>query len=197
MKIYGYARVSSKGQNLDRQIEALRSFDDNIIILEDKATGTNTDRPNLKLLLQVIGEGDLVVIKELDRLSRNREQLIEIWNAITKTGADIYVLDMPILDTRKYKDLIGSFVTDLFLSVLGYVAQQETEFRKERQKGGIEMAQKKGVKFGRPNIEFPKNFEEEYNAWKEGKQTAIQTFTNLGLKKSSFYNLVAKYEGRK
>ena len=142
-KIFNYIRVSTKEQNEGRQIEAMAQWNEvngvtNAIELIDKCSGTNTDRPNLQMLLKVVGEGDLVVIKSIDRLSRNYKECKQLWEQITSKGADIVVIDMPLLDTRQYKDLLGSFISDLILSVLGYVAQQETDFRKQRQMEGIE-----------------------------------------------------------
>lgn len=199
-KVFNYIRVSSKEQNEQRQIEAMNKFnkDNNItnaIELIDKASGTNTDREQLQLLLKVVGEGDLVVIKSIDRLSRNYKEVIELWNTITSKGADIVVIDMPLLDTRQYKDLLGDFISNLILQVLGYVAQQETEFRKQRQLEGIAIAKAEGKHLGRPKAEYPSNFKVEYDKWKQGSQTAKATMENLGLKRTTFYKLVKQYEG--
>lgn len=199
-KVFNYIRVSSKEQNEARQIEAMEKFnkDNNItnaIELIDKSSGTNTDRPNLQMLLKVIGEGDLVVIKSIDRLSRNYKEVIQLWNDITSKGADIVVIDMPLLDTRQYKDLLGDFISNLILQVLGYVAQQETEFRSKRQLEGIAIAKAQGKHLGRPKAEYPNNFKEQYELWKQGSQTAKATMDNLGLKRTTFYKLVKQYEG--
>ena len=199
-KVFNYIRVSSKEQNEARQIEAMEKFnkDNNItnaIELIDKSSGTNTDRPNLQMLLKVVGEGDLVVIKSIDRLSRNYKEVIQLWNDITSKGADIVVIDMPLLDTRQYKDLLGDFISNLILQVLGYVAQQETEFRSKRQLEGIAIAKAQGKHLGRPKAEYPNNFKEQYELWKEGTQTAKATMDNLGLKRTTFYKLVKQYEG--
>ena len=199
-KVFTYIRVSSKEQNEARQIEAMEKFnkDNNItnaIELIDKSSGTNTDRPNLQMLLKVIGEGDLVVIKSIDRLSRNYKEVIQLWNDITSKGADIVVIDMPLLDTRQYKDLLGDFISNLILQVLGYVAQQETEFRSKRQLEGIAIAKAQGKHLGRPKAEYPNNFKEQYELWKQGSQTAKATMDNLGLKRTTFYKLVKQYEG--
>lgn len=209
-KVFNYIRVSSKEQNEARQVEAMNKWnkDNNItnaIQLMDKATGTNTEREQLQLLLKVVGEGDLVVIKSIDRLSRSYKECKQLWEEITSKGADIVVIDMPMLDTRQYKDLLGNFISDLILSVLGYVAEQETEFRKQRQREGIEAmpVNEEGVKVslktgrptGRPKAEYPNNWEDEYRSWKEGKQTARLTMDNLGLKRTTFYKLVKQYEG--
>ena len=210
MKVFHYLRVSHKEQNESRQVEAMRDWDiknnvTNAIDLMDKSTGTNTNREHLQLLLKVVGEGDLVVIKSIDRLSRNYKECKQLWEQITSKGADIVIMDMPLLDTRQYKDLLGSFISDLILSVLGYVAEQETEFRKQRQLEGIasmpivdgkKVSKKTNRPIGRPKAEFPSNWEEQYNAWKAGKQTAKVTMDNLGLRKNTFYKLVKEHEAK-
>ncbi len=198
-KVFNYIRVSSKEQNEQRQVEAMCKWnhDNNIegaIQLIDKATGTNTDRPNLQLMLKVIGEGDLLVIKSIDRLSRNYKEVMELWNTITSKSADIVVIDMPLLDTRQHKDLLGDFISNLILQVLGYVAQQETDFRKQRQMEGISIAKEEGKHLGRPKAEYPVGWEEQYKLWKEGTQTAKVTMENLGLKRTTFYKLVKQCE---
>lgn len=136
-----------------------------------------------------------MVIKSIDRLSRNYKECKQLWEEITSKGADIAVIDMQMLDTRQYKDLLGNFISDLILSVLGYVAEQETEFRKQRQAEGIAIAKAQGKHLGRPKAEYPNNWKDEYRAWKEGKQTARLTMENLGLKRTTFYKLVKQYEG--
>lgn len=210
MKVFHYLRVSTKCQNESRQVEAMKDWDiknnvTNAIDLIDKSTGTNTNREQLQLLLKVVGEGDLVVIKSIDRLSRNYKECKQLWEQITGKGADIVVIDMPLLDTRQYKDLLGSFISDLILSVLGYVAEQETEFRKQRQLEGIasmpivdgkKVSKKTNRPIGRPKAEFPSNWEEQYNVWKAGKQTAKVTMNNLGLRKNTFYKLVKEHEAK-
>ena len=208
MKVFNYIRVSSKGQNETRQLVQHREFNKvnnftNAIELIDKATGTNTNRDNLQLLLKVVGEGDLVVISSIDRLSRNYKEVIQLWNEITSKKADIVVLDMPLLDTRQYKDLLGDFISNLILQVLGYVAQQETEFRKERQMQGInampiidgkKVSKKTNRPIGRPTIEYPNNWEEVYNSWKNKEITGVKAYEQLNLKKTTFYKLVKEYE---
>lgn len=208
MKVFNYIRVSSKGQNETRQLVQHREFNKvnnftNAIELIDKATGTNTNRDNLQLLLKVVGEGDLVVISSIDRLSRNYKEVIQLWNEITSKKADIVVLDMPLLDTRQYKDLLGDFISNLILQVLGYVAQQETEFRKERQMQGInampiidgkKVSKKTNRPIGRPTIEYPNNWEEIYNSWKNKEITGVKAYEQLNLKKTTFYKLVKEYE---
>lgn len=207
MKVWNYIRVSSKSQNEQRQLDQHREFNKangyNGIELIDKATGTNTDRPSLQLLLKVVGEGDLVVISSIDRLSRNYKEVIQLWNEITSKGADIVVLDMPLLDTRQYKDLLGDFISNLILQVLGYVAQQETEFRHERQMQGInsmpivegkKVSKKTNRPTGRPTIEYPNNWNEIYTSWKNKEITGVKAYEQLGLKKTTFYKLIKEYE---
>lgn len=193
-KIYGYVRVSTKEQNEARQEQAILEQFPGAIILKDKQTGTNTDRPNLQLLLQIISKGDLVVIKSLDRLSRSYKDTKELWDKITETGADIMVLDMPMLDTRQHKELLGTFISDLILSVLGYVAQQETEFRATRQREGIDIAKAQGKHLGRPKATYPTNWKEVYNQWDKGEITATKAMELLGLKRNTFYKLAKEYK---
>ena len=224
MKVFNYIRSSSKEQNEQYQIDAMKQFNkengfDNTMMMIDKQTGTNTDRPQLQTMIASL-EADhkleeehkikiprLVVINAIDRLSRNYNECLELWKQIVNTGADIVVLDMPLLDTRKHKDLLGTFISDLILQVLAYVAQQETEFRSKRQQAGIEAMPvdettgkkysiKTGNPTGRPCAELPTGFEAEYQAWKRGEQKATETFKKLGLTKTTFYKLVKQYEAQ-
>lgn len=198
-KIFNYIRVSTKEQNEGRQIEAMAQWNKvngvtNAIELIDKCSGTNTDRPNLQMLLKVVGKGDLVVIKSIDRLSRNYKECKQLWEQITSTGADIVVIDMPLLDTRQYKDLLGSFISDLILSVLGYVAQQETDFRKQRQMEGIKLAKEQGKHLGRPKATYPTNWTEVFTQWQNKEITATKAMELTGLKRNTFYKLVKEYK---
>ena len=198
-KVFNYARVSTKEQNEARQLEAFNKWNEennieNPILLTDKSSGTNTNRDNLQLMLKVVGEGDLVVIKSIDRLSRNYKECQELWKEITNKGADIVVIDMPILDTRANKDLLGNLITDLFLSILGYVAQQENDFRRQRQAEGIAVAKAEGRNLGRPKAEYPSNWKEVYGEWKAKKISGVQAMKELELKKTTFYKLVKEYE---
>lgn len=200
-KVFNYIRVSTKEQNEGRQVEAMHQFNEangftNTIELIDKQTGTNTDRPNLQLLLKLVGKGDLVVIKSIDRLSRSYKETMDLWRQITDTGADIVVIDMPMLDTRQYKDLLGTFISDLILSVLGYVAEQETAFRKQRQQEGIALAKAEGKHLGRPKAVMPANFGEVYKEWKAGNITARKAMEKLELKPNTFYKFVKDYENK-
>lgn len=196
--IYGYARVSSKDQNEDRQIEALKEFgvpENNIFV--DKKSGKDFDREQYKLVKMLLSrtENNVLVVKSIDRLGRNYKQIQDEWREITQElKTDIVILDMPLLDTRKYKDTMGTFIADLVLQVLSFVAEQERKNIKVKQAEGIKVAKEKGKKFGRPKIELPQDFENQYSLWKKGKQTAKTTMENLGLKRGKFYIFVKEYE---
>ena len=198
-KVFNYIRVSTKEQNEGRQVEAMKDWNEangvtNAIELIDKCSGTNTDRPNLQMLLKVVGEGDLVVIKSIDRLSRNYKECKQLWEQITGKGADIVVIDMPILDTRQNKDLLGNLITDLFLTILGYVAEQETTFRKTRQMEGIKLAKEQRKHLGRPKATYPANWKEVYTKWQNGEITATKGMELTGLKRNTFYKLAKEYK---
>lgn len=154
-KVFGYARVSSKEQNEERQLVAFKEYGiDERDIYIDKQSGKDFNREQYSTLKHILRENDLLVIKSIDRLGRNYEMIINEWKDITKNiKADIVVIDMPLLDTRQNKDLLGTFISDLVLQVLGYVAEQERTFIKQRQKEGINIAKNNGIKFGRPKIE--------------------------------------------
>ena len=191
-KVFGYARVSSKEQNEERQINAFKNFNiDERDIYVDKQSGKDFNRENYLILKHILRENDLLVIKSIDRLGRNYNMIIEEWKDITKNiKADIVVIDMPLLDTRNNKDLLGTFISDLVLQILSYVAEQERSFIKLRQKEGIENALKKGVKFGRPKIEKPSNYDEVMSKWKDKKIKSKEAMELLGLKNNTFYNLI-------
>ncbi len=191
-KIFGYARVSSKEQNEERQINAFKDFNiDERDIYVDKQSGKDFNRENYLILKHILRENDLLVIKSIDRLGRNYNMIIEEWKDITKNiKADIVVIDMPLLDTRNNKDLLGTFISDLVLQILSYVAEQERSFIKLRQKEGIENALKKGVKFGRPKMEKPSNYDEVMSKWKDKKIKSKEAMELLGLKNNTFYNLI-------
>lgn len=200
---YGYARVSTIDQNLDRQLQQLHEAGiNNRYILTDKASGKDFNRPAYNSLIgtektmPILREGDLLVICSLDRLGRNYTEVKEQWEYITKTlKADIRVLDMPLLDTSKSNgDLDTRFIADLVLQILSYTAEKERINIKARQRQGIDVALSKGVKFGRPAIEYPENWEQVYTSWKKGEITAKKSMELLSLKRGTFYNLVKKYE---
>lgn len=160
MKTYGYIRVSTKEQNEDRQVTALEKYNipkENVFM--DKQSGKDFVRPAYQKMLKKLKKEDVVIIKSIDRLGRNYEEIIEQWRIITKQiDADIVIIDMPLLDTRVGKDLTGKFVADLVLQILSYVAQTEREAIKQRQAEGIAAAKARGVKFGRPSIPIPNDF---------------------------------------
>lgn len=173
-KIYGYVRVSTKEQNEDRQLIALHEVgvpQKNIYM--DKQSGKDFNRPQYKKLLKKIKPGDLLYIKSIDRLGRNYEEIQNQWRIITKEkNADIYVIDMPLLDTRRGKDLLGSFISDLVLQTrFSFIAENERTNIKQRQAEGIATAKAKGIRFGRPPKPLPDNFHEAYQRWKQGEIT--------------------------
>lgn len=191
-KIFGYARVSSKEQNEERQLEAFKEFNiDERDIYIDKQSGKDFNREQYNVLKNALRENDLLVIKSIDRLGRNYNMIIDEWKDITKNiKADIVVIDMPLLDTRNNKDLLGNFISDLVLQILSYVAEQERSFIKQRQKEGINVAKNNGVKFGRPKIEKPQNFDIVVNKWKNKEIKSKEAMELLGLKANTFYNMV-------
>ena len=174
MEKYGYIRVSSKDQNIDRQLIALSYYEiprNHLYI--DKQSGKDFDRPAYQRMLKRLKWGDKLYIEELDRLGRNYDEIIEQWRLITKEkGADIVVLDMPVLDTGSYKDLIGNLICDLVLQILSFVAQSEREKIRRRQAEGIAAAKARGVKFGRPAKHLPDNFDKLYTAWRKKEMTS-------------------------
>lgn len=196
-KTFGYARVSSKGQNLDRQIFLLKEegIDERDIFVE-KESAKDFERPVFRQLVDLImREGDMLVVTELERFGRNYTETHNEWYTITKQRKmDIKVLDMPLLDTTLAKDLLGTLITDLILTLLAYVAHRERVEKKVLQKQGIERAHGRGVKFGRPVITYPDQWEEVYKEWKAGRLTARNAMKQLELKKDSFYKLVNQYE---
>lgn len=194
-KVFGYARVSSKDQNEERQLVAFKEYGiDERDIYIDKQSGKDFNREQYSILKNVLRENDLLVIKSIDRLGRNYNMIVDEWKDITKNiKADIIVLDMPLLDTRNNKDLLGTFISDLVLQILSYVADQERRFIKQRQKEGIDNAKNNGVKFGRPKIEKPQNFDDVVNKWKNKEIKSKEAMELLGLKPNSFYNMVRKY----
>jgi DNA invertase Pin-like site-specific DNA recombinase len=192
-KVFGYARVSSNDQNEVRQMEALTAAGiDERDIYVDKASGKDFSRPEYQLLLRALREGDTLVIKSIDRLGRNYSEITEQWRTITKEiKSHIKVLDLPLLDTTANdKDLTGTFIADIVLQILSYVAETERVNIKQRQTEGIALAKERGQHLGRPKAEYPANFDEHYGSWKRGEITATKTMELLGLKRSTFYKLV-------
>lgn len=201
--IYGYARVSSKEQNLDRQIQSLLDAGvEKKNIFADKESGKDFNRKAYNLLVgtdvsaAMLRTGDLMIICSIDRLGRNYTEITKEWQRITKEiGADIKVLDMPLLDTSNAScNLDQRFIADLVLQILSYVAEKERVNIRTRQAEGIRVAKQKGIHLGRPRVEFPENWEVVYKQWKEKKITAVKAMELTGLKKVTFYNLVKRYE---
>ena len=215
MAIYGYARVSTKEQNLDRQLVQLRVVvPDERNIICDKQSGKDFNRKGFNSLIgteqtsPLLREGDLLVVVSLDRLGRNYTEMKTMWEYITVTlKADIKVLDMPLLDTSNSGDNIDKrFIADLVLQILSYTAEKERLYNKSRQKQGYDVmpidengkrySKKTGRPVGRPKAEYPEKWESVYNNWKEGKIKAVEAMTKLGLKKNTFYKLLKQWESK-
>lgn len=188
--VYGYVRVSGKDQNPERQYQALcgAGVKEKDVYL-DKQSGKDFSRPAYRKLLTRLKKGDLLVVKSIDRLGRNYEDILEQWKHITKkVGADIQILDMPLLNTQSEKsDLTGVFIADLVLQVLAYVAQTEREFIRQRQAEGIAVAKAKGVHFGCTRASLPKEFESYYEQWKKGKISVRKAAEQLQMSYTTFY----------
>ena len=195
-KTFGYCRVSSTDQKEDRQLEAMLELGINERdIFVDKCSGKNFDRPQYQALKVQLREGDVLVIKSIDRLGRNYKQICEEWREITREiKANIKVLDMPVLDTTRTEGLIGEVISDIVLQLLSYVAEQERAFIKQRQAEGIKLAKEKGKRLGKPPIEYPENWNNVYKVWKSGAITAREAMKQLKLKPTSFYKLAKKYK---
>ena len=191
-KVYGYARVSFKDQHNDRQIIALNNFGIDQIFV-DQQSGKDFDRPQYKRLLRKLKTEDVLVVKSIDRLGRNYKEILEQWRIITiKKGAAIVVLDMPILDTRRDKDLIGTLVADLVLQIMSAFAQIERDFIKQRQAEGIAAAKARGVKFGRQPLPRPANYNEIITLWKAGKISGRTAAKMLGVSNYTFIRWTKK-----
>lgn len=195
-KIYGYVRVSSREQNEDRQMIALGDMDvpkENIFV--DKQSGKDFNRPRYKRLLRLLREDDILYIKSIDRLGRNYEEILEQWRFLTKKKRiDIVVLDMPLLDTRRGKDLMGTFLSDIVLQVLSFVAENERKNIRERQKEGIEAAKLRGVRFGRPAKELPENFDMIYKRFVEKEITSDEAADLCNVARATFYRKIKELE---
>lgn len=192
---YGYARVSTINQHLDRQIDELHKvglFDSQIFI--DKESGKNFNRTNYKKLLKKLKSGDVLYVKSIDRLGRNYNMILDEWRILTKEkDIDIVVIDMPLLDTRiEGKNLVGKFIADVVLQVLSFVAENERETMKQRQAEGIRMAKLRRVKFGRPSTPTPKNFDEIVNLFLNKEVTSKQAIEMSGLSRGTFYRKLNK-----
>ncbi|MBQ6402344.1 MAG: recombinase family protein [Oscillospiraceae bacterium] len=185
---YGYIRVSTKEQNTDRQMVALQAcgIPPNRIYI-DKQSGKDFDRPQYRRLLRRLKPNDALIVKSIDRLGRNYNEILEQWRLITKEKhADIVVLDMPLLDTRAHKDLTGTLIADIFLQFLSYVAQTEREFIRQRQAEGIAAAKARGVRFGRPCLPVAEGFAEVYSMWQAGEISIRAASKRLGVSHQTF-----------
>ncbi|MGI5894839.1 MAG: recombinase family protein [Candidatus Merdivicinus sp.] len=195
-KTYGYVRVSSKEQNEVRQLDALTDFSiprRNIYI--DKQSGKVFDRPAWQRLMRTIKANDLLIVKSIDRLGRNYDEILEQWRILTKEkGVNVYVLDMPLLDTREQgRDLTGTFIADLVLQILSYVAQTERENIRQRQAEGIASAKARGVHFGRTEREIP-CFQDTAELWRQGELTASEAANRCGLSRQGFYKRIKRHQ---
>ena len=196
MSVYGYIRVSSKDQKENRQQIALKEVGvelRNIYI--DKQSGKDFNRPQYKKMLRKLKKDDLLYIKSIDRLGRNYEEILQQWRILTKEkGVDIVVLDMPLLDTRRGKDLMGTFLSDIVLQVLSFVAENERTNINQRQAEGIAAAKAQGIKFGRPPLPLPDNFYEVHKAWRSKKITLKQAAEACNMPIGTFYGKARKFE---
>lgn len=196
INIYGYMRVSSKEQNEDRQKIALTEMgvpENNIYM--DKQSGKDFERTQYKRLLRKLNENSVLYIKSIDRLGRNYGELNEQWRIITKEKkADIVVIDMQLLDTRREKNLLGTFISDVVLALLSYVAENERTNIKQRQAEGIAAAKARGVKFGRPPLPIPENFYQMHKDWRAGKITIEEAAKACNMCPKTFYSKAVKYE---
>ena len=195
-RVFGYVRVSTKEQNEARQLIAMRNQGvpgKNIYV--DKQSGKDFQRPQYARLVAAVRPGDIVIVKSIDRLGRNYTEILEQWRILTREKrADVVVLDMPLLDTRQGKDLMGTFIADLVLQILSFVAQSERENIRRRQAQGIAAAMARGVKFGRPALPLPENFYEIHRAWRAKEIPLKQAAAACGMPVGTFYGKAVKFE---
>ena len=193
-KVYGYVRVSSIDQNEGRQMIAMTNrYVPKVNIYVDKQSGKDFNRPMYKKLVKRLKQNDLLYIKSIDRLGRNYEEIITQWRILTKEKkVDIVVIDMPLLDTRTGKDLMGTFIADLVLQLLSFISENERKTIRQRQREGIEAAKQRGVKFGRPEKSLPDNFEQLYNKWLAKEISAAQIAQQCNFTTATFYNKIKK-----
>ncbi len=196
MNRYGYVRVSSKEQNEDRQMIAMEQVgihQKNIFL--DKQSGKDFDRPQYQKMIRKLKKDDLLYIKSIDRLGRNYQEIQEQWRILTKEkGVDLIVIDMPLLDTRRGRDLVGTFLSDIVLQVLSFVAENERTNIRKRQAEGIAAAKLRGVKFGRPAFPLPENFHEVRKAWRRKEMTLRQAAERCNMPIGTFYGKVRRIE---
>lgn len=199
MAVYGYVRVSSSDQNEDRQMISMQEADvPNKNIFIDKQSGKDFNRPNYKKLLKKLKQGDILYIKSIDRLGRNYEEIQTQWRVITKEiGADVVVIDMPLLDTRRDKNLLGTFISDIVLQLLSFVAENERVNIRQRQAEGIKAAKKRGVRFGRPTKDVPHNFDDIVSKWVRKEITVQEIMKMYNISESTFYRRLREHRALK
>lgn len=192
---YGYIRVSSKDQNEDRQLTALEPYHiEKSNLYMDKQSGKDFERPAYKRMIRKLRAGDILIIKSIDRLGRNYKEILKQWRIITKEkNVDIVVIDMPLLDTTRSKDLLGTFISDIVLQLLSFVSENERENISQRQAEGIAAAKLRGVKFGRPELILNEDFQIVLKEWEEKKINAPQAAARMGISLRSFYYRLEKY----
>lgn len=195
-KNYGYIRVSTRDQNEERQVLAMESLSippDNIFM--DKQSGKDFERPQYKKMIKKLRKDDVVYVKSIDRLGRNYTEILEQWRILTKEkGADIVVIDMPMLDTRRGKDLIGTFISDIVLQVLSFVAENERCNIRQRQAEGIMAAKARGVRFGRPKKNMPDNFLSLVNCWEKKQISLPEVLKICQISESTFYRRIQDFK---
>ncbi len=197
--IYAYIRVSTKQQKIDRQYEEIKEFNvEDKEIYIDTESGKDFDRTNYQKLFKKLKKDDLLIIKSIDRLGRNYQMILEEWARITKTiGADIKVIDMPLLDTRiEGKNLVGKFISDIVLQVLSFVAENERNNIKQRQAEGIRIAKEKGIKFGRPKITLPSKTNEIIKKYINKEISNIEATKIIGVSRGTFFRIVKEYKNK-
>ena len=197
MRVYGYSRVSTKEQNLDRQLVELKKYVEDRFIFQDKLSGKDFDRPQYQLMKKVAQKGDVIYIKSLDRLGRNKQQIKEELEYYKNEGVRVKVLDIPttMMDIPQENAWVFEMINNVLIEVLGSIAEQERTNIRQRQAEGIAIAKEKGAYKGRKKIEIDNNFINAYNSWKSGEITAIKAMEITGLKRNTFYRRVAEYEG--
>ena len=198
MRIYGYSRVSTKEQNLDRQLVELRKYVDDRFIFQDKVSGKDFNRPEYQLMRKVAQKGDVIYVKSLDRLGRNKSEVKQELEYYKNEGVRIKILDIPtsMMDIPEGQEWLMDMINNLLIEVLATMAEQERLNIRQRQAEGIAIAKKEGKYKGRKEIDFPENWAEVYDQWKSRKIKGNEAMEKLGLKRNTFYNLVKEYENK-
>lgn len=199
MRVYGYSRVSTKEQNLDRQLVELRKYVDDRFIFQDKVSGKDLNRPEYQLMRKVAQKGDVIYIKSLDRLGRNKSEIKQELEYYKNEGVRIKILDIPtsMMDISEGQEWLMDMINNLLIEVLATMAEQERLNIRQRQAEGIAIAKEQGKYKGRKEIDFPENWAEVYDQWKNRKIKGNEAMEKLGLKRNTFYRLIKKYEEKK